>query len=213
MIKVYYAYPELTSEDSLKRLVEPLSKKGHCRLAGLKRKEDRILMLTASFLLKEALSQNGFSEYQLRNLQHSQTGRPFFDGAAFDFSISHTEKCAALAFAENCRVGFDIEKIKDIDIDDFESIFSPVVWNLINTSEAKIRSFYSYWTLLESAVKADGRGLPLTTFNKIEINCNQVEIEGEKWYSQHQYFDSSISCCIASDKKQKKIELIEVKLP
>jgi 4'-phosphopantetheinyl transferase len=213
MIKVYYAYSELANEDCLKWQVEPLSKKALLRLAGLKRKEDRILMLTALYLLKKALLQSGNSDYQLQNLQYSQSGRPFFEGAAFDFNISHTEQCSAVAFAQDSRVGIDIERIKAIDFADFENIFSLEVWKSINTSEAITSSFYFYWTLLESAVKADGRGLPLIASNKLEIRTNPIEIDGTKWYFQHQYFNSSISCCISSDRKQIIVELNEVKLP
>jgi 4'-phosphopantetheinyl transferase len=131
MIKVYYAYPELANEARLKQLVDPLSIEVQNRLLGLKRKENRILKLTASFLLKQTLSIHGYNSYPLQELQYSQWGKPFFRGAAFDFSISHTENCAAIAFADKNRVGIDIEKMKPIDFADFDNIFSQEVWNFI----------------------------------------------------------------------------------
>lgn len=212
MIKLYYAYTQNVSEIQLSQEVKPLSEKAQSHLSGLKREEDRLLTLAASFLLKEALLKNGFCGYSLCNLQHTSAGKPFFDGAPFDFSISHTENCAALAFSVHQKVGIDIEKIKPVDFADFETVFPPEVRNSIKSSNAQTTTFYSYWTLLESAVKADGRGLSLTSGRKMTITNNQVIIDGYTWYTKHQHFDPSISCCIASNIKPESVELIEVRL-
>jgi len=212
MIKVYYAYSEYISEDALYQEIKPLPKLVQSRLESFKRKEDRLIRMTAYYLLKQALEKNGRLGYRLPDLQYTAEGKPFFTGTDFDFSISHTEQCAAVAISDR-RVGIDIEKVKTIDFNDFKNIFPGGVWNSINTSADKTGTFYSYWTILESAVKADGRGLPLTSSNHLEIKTHHVIIEGEKWYTQHLCFDRTISCCIASDRKQEAIQLTEVKLP
>ncbi|MDX9882072.1 MAG: 4'-phosphopantetheinyl transferase superfamily protein [Prolixibacteraceae bacterium] len=211
MIKVYYAYTEYVAEAELNELVKPLSEQVKSRLAGFKKEEDRLLLLTASYLLKEALAKNGYPDYRLKNLQYTQAGKPFFPGSPFDFSISHTDYCAAVAFSTNCRVGIDIEKIKTVDLADFKTVFPEEVWTEIETSVEPTETFYSHWTLLESAVKADGRGLPLLSSNHVKVKDGQVIINGKRWFSQHLSFDPSISCCIASGLKQETVELIEIK--
>lgn len=212
MIKVYYAYTEFFREDSLLQVINPLSRLVQSRLKSFKRKEDRLLRMIAYFLLKQALKQNGCSFYQLQDIQYTGHGKPFFSGADFDFSISHTKQCAVVAFSDS-RVGIDIEKMEPIDISDFKDIFPREAWNSIHASADKNGTFYKYWTLLESVVKADGRGLSLTSSHQFTMNPSHVFIEGQKWYFQHPYFDRSISCCIASDQKQETIELTEVRLP
>lgn len=213
MIRVYYAYTEFTTEDQLTWLLKPLSAEMQRRLTVFKREEDRLLMLTASFLLREALKKNGYSGFQLQNLQYSPAGKPFFPDAPFDFSLSHTGKCAAVAVSDNCRVGIDIEKINQVDFADFENVFSWKVWEVIEASEDPTGTFYAYWTLLESAAKADGRGLPLISSNRLIISDNKVIIEGKEWYPQHHSFDPSICCCISSERTNETVELFEVKLP
>ncbi|EKD30795.1 MAG: 4'-phosphopantetheinyl transferase [uncultured bacterium] len=210
MIKVYFANTAIIQKadpDCLKSLLSPESKS---RLAGLKRDVDKNLLLTSSVLLAQMLFENGYENYKACNLQYNTTGRPFFPDSPFDFNISHTDNCAAVVFSESCRVGMDIEKIKEVDLLDFENIFSKEVWNIIHSSGNKIRKFYYYWTQLESAIKADGRGLSLVPSGNIEIRDDRVLIDGTSWFSHHNDICTAISCCIASDKEEKNISFREL---
>ena len=210
MIQIYYAYPDIIKESNLDDLTSQLSLRYKSRLAGFKRDEDKLLLLTSSVLLSKILLDNGYNDYEICDLQYSKTGRPFFLDSPFDFNISHTENCAIVAFSESGRVGIDIEKIKDVDFLDFESIFSDKVWNKIYLSDNKNKMFYYYWTLLESALKADGRGLSLISSKKVAIKNDQVIIGGKEWFSHHQNFDSTISCCVTSNKEDEAILLHEI---
>ena len=210
MITVYFANTSIiqkTDPECLKVLLSPDSKS---KLAGLKREVDRNLLLTTSVLLTQMLFENGFKSYKTCDLQYSNTGRPFFSDSPFDFNISHTDNCAAVVFSENCRVGIDIERIKEVGLQDFENIFSKEVWNIIHSSGNKIRKFYYYWTQLESAIKADGRGLSLVPSGNIEIGDDRVLIDGINWFSHHNDISTAISCCIASDKEEKNIHFREL---
>lgn len=206
MIKTYFASTDIiqkTDEDYLKKMLSPDLKS---RLAGLKRNEDKSLLLTTSVLLTRVLCENGHENYKVCDLQYSKTGRPFFPDSKFDFNISHTGNLVAIAFSEDCRVGIDIERITDVDFSDFENIFSREIWDNIYSSEDKIRKFYHYWTLLESAVKADGRGLSLTSAGCIKIKKDVALIEGKRWYFYHNDACTAISCCITSDKDKEIVD-------
>lgn len=210
MIKVYFANTGIIQKvdpDCLRSLLSPISKS---KLVGFKRDVDRSLLLTSSVLLTQMLFENGFENYKTSDLQYSNTGRPFFPDSPFDFNVSHTDNFAAVVFSENCRVGIDIERIKDVDLRDFENIFSKEVWNIIHSSGNKIREFYYYWTQLESAIKADGRGLSLVPSGNIEIRDDRVLIDGRSWFSHHNDICTAISCCIASDKEIKNISFREL---
>lgn len=207
MIQVYYAYTDILQKKNLNIYIEMLSPKTKSKLAGLKRSEDKDLLLLSSLLLSKLLQENGHADYNQIDLQYSDSGRPFFADSPFDFNISHTANCAAVAYSENRRIGLDIEKIMEIDFSDFEYLFSKKEWDKINSSTNKNRTFFHYWTLLESALKADGRGLPLISSDKILIRDDMVYIDGKQWFSEHKLFDPSISCCITSDRKIEAISM------
>ncbi len=210
MIQIYYAYTDILKGSDLDNLIAQLSLNDKLKLAGLKRNEDKLLLLTSLILLSKVLFENGYNDYKLCDLKYSNTGRPFFPDSPFDFNISHTDNCSAVVFSENGRVGIDIERIKDVDFADFENIFSEEVWNNIHSSEVKLRKFYYYWTLLESAVKADSRGLSLISAKKLVITNDQVIIDCKKLFSYHNDFSPTISCCITSDKKHETINSQEL---
>jgi 4'-phosphopantetheinyl transferase len=212
MIQIYYAYTDILQNTNLDCFIAQLSFKTKSKYFALKRKEDKDLLIISSILLSKLLDENVQNDLKLSDLQYSNTGRPFFADSRFDFNISHTDNCAAVAYSQNCRIGIDIEKINDVNFSDFENIFSEKEWNLIYSSDNKNETFYNYWTLLESALKADGRGLSLISSNKIAICNDQVFIDGTVWFSKRILFDSSISCCISSNRKIEDINIHKIEI-
>jgi 4'-phosphopantetheinyl transferase len=210
MIQVYYAYTASITEIDLYNLVDPISQRMKFRIAGFKKEEDRLLMLASLFLLKQTLIKNSISAYKLEDLKLTDYGKPYFEGASFNFSISHSDGCAAVSFSTSSLVGLDIEKIKTVEFSDFKNIFPRDVWNDINASTDSKATFYHYWTLMESAIKADGRGLSLISNKQVNIIGRHAIIDGVRWYSEHHLFDPDFSCCITSS-KQEDIRLAEVK--
>ncbi|MGE5458201.1 MAG: 4'-phosphopantetheinyl transferase family protein [Methanococcaceae archaeon] len=200
MIKIYYAYTDILLNNDLADFHRQLPLPAKTKLSQLKRDEDKHLLLTSLILLSKALSDNGYADFKLSGLQYTEAGRPFFAGSPFDFNISHTADCAAVAFSKNCRVGIDVEKITEIDLSDFTDYFTIEQWNDIYSDEDKYKRFYYYWTLIESGVKADGRGLSLITTQSINLTAGRLFIDNVQWFYNHYYFDQLISCCITTDK-------------
>ena len=212
MIQIYYAYTDILNNINLDQFIAQLSFKTKSRYFALKRKEDKDLLILSAILLSKLLAENVPNDLKLSDLKYNAAGRPFFEDSTFDFNISHTDNCAAVAYSQNCSIGIDIEKIKDVDFSDFENIFSEKEWNLIYSSDNKNKTFHNYWTLLESALKADGRGLSLISSNKIALSNDQVFIDGTVWFSKHIFFDSSISCCISSNRKIEDINIHKIEI-
>ncbi len=210
MIQIYYANTNIIQNANLDSIVSQLSSKNKTRLCSFRRKEDRELLLVSSILLVKLLEDSGNSDYKLSDIQYSAAGKPYFEGSNFDFNISHTDDCAVVAFAVNRRIGIDIEKIKDIDLSDFENILPINLWDQIHLSGNKIRTFYHYWTLLESALKADGGGLSLVSSGKVLIKNNCVILDGKHWFSEHMNFDPLFSCCLSSDKEIEAVNMIKI---
>ena len=211
MIRVYYAYTDLLPKGKLDDLLTTLSERNQSKWAGYKRLEDKLLLLASSAVLAKVLLENGYPDYKIGDLQYTVEGRPFFPNAPFDFNISHTERCTAVAFSEKGSVGIDIETIKAVDFSDFDLVFTKEVWDKIHASNNENQMFFHFWTLLESAVKADGRGLSKISFKNILLQDNHVILDGNVWFSHHQDFDSSITCCLTSNKQNETVELREIR--
>jgi len=94
------------------------------------------------------------------------------------FNISHSGNCVVCAVDEKA-VGVDIEVIKPIDFNIAERFFSKAEYlTLINQpKEMQMKYFYMIWTLKESYIKADGRGLslPLNSFS-IDIKHDKISV-------------------------------------
>jgi 4'-phosphopantetheinyl transferase len=200
MIWIYYAYTDILPDGNLDLLIGQLSLQTQSKLSLLKRNEDRRQLLTSLVLLSKALGDNGCADFRLNRMQYGKTGRPFFSDSPFDFNISHTENFAAVAFSKDCRVGIDVEKIKETDISDFTDYFASEQWEDINSATDRWKRFYHYWTLLESGGKADGRGLSLLSTHGIRLKNAGLFIDNVEWYYRHYDFDQSISCCVTTDK-------------
>jgi len=211
MIKIYYAYTDILPTNRMDQLETKIPERERLKLDRFRRKEDKLLHLTAILLLSKALRENGFDRYRLQDLCFTNEGRPFFQNESFDFNISHSGNMAALAFSNKGRVGIDLETIVDVDFVDFETVFSREVWDKIHASDSPIRQFFFFWTQLESAVKADGRGLPVLSTAHTKILKDLVLIDGKEWSSHPINLDPSISCCVSSESKDDAIERIEIK--
>jgi 4'-phosphopantetheinyl transferase len=208
MIQLYYAYTDIIVNSNTDDLSEQLPFNAKSKLQHYKKDTDKHLLLASMVLLLKLLKDNGCIEFQLKDLEYTEAGRPFFPGSHFDFNISHTDNCAAVVFSKDCRLGIDIEKILETDFADFTDYFTPKQWNDIYSSTDKLSRFYYYWTLFESAVKADGRGLSIISEKKVKLVNSNLFIENTEWFCKHYNFDSSISCCITADKNN---ELCSIK--
>jgi 4'-phosphopantetheinyl transferase len=208
MIQLYYAYTDILINRNTDDLTEQLPFQIKSKLQHYKKDTDKHLLLTSMILLLQLLKDNGCNEFKLKDLEYTETGRPFYPGSYFDFNISHTDNCAAVVFSNDSRVGLDIEKIQETDFTDFTDYFTPEQWEDIYSSEDKLSRFYYYWTLFESAVKADGRGLSIFSEKKVKLVNGNLFIENAEWFNKHYSFDSTISCCITTNKKN---ELCSIK--
>ena len=80
----------------------------------------------------------------------------------FEFSISQTDGLAVLAFAWDCRVGVDVEKLAtDVDIHSVgQAVFSDHEQAAVSASTRDASSaFFTIWTRKEALLKAVGTGL------------------------------------------------------
>lgn len=94
----------------------------------------------------------------------SPLGKPFLQepcGAGLGFSVSSTTGIALLAFARNCYLGVDVERVvAGIDISAIgHQVFSSIEHKYLEQVQIdRIPSFYKLWTRKEALLKAIGTG-------------------------------------------------------
>jgi len=94
-------------------------------------------------------------------------------------------------------VGVDVEKMKDIPINNFKNIFSDEEWNNVSTDKS-LRSFYTYWTKKEAFLKAIGTGMNIPLKN-ITIPGNKIVWENREWFLEEIKLDKDYLSHVSSD--------------
>jgi len=115
------------------------------------------------------LSENIFFNY-------TYFGKPFLPGADnFHFNISHSGEWVVCATDEK-PVGIDIERVSPIDVDIAKNYFSAGEYADLLAKKASEQSacFYDLWTLKESYIKQNGKGL------SIALDSFSIRIDEEK---------------------------------
>ncbi len=185
--------PKYLYQDYLSKLPFELQEKNQ----RFVRWQDRHANLFGKLLLLEALNKNGDDTFSLSDLKYNSYKRPYFE-EGFDFNISHAGEYVICAFSKDVNLGVDIEKISDINFDHFNKIMTPNQWNDIHASTNPTTTFFDYWTMKESVIKADGRGLSIPLL-QIQEKDREVCYENKQWYIQHIEINEAYSTCLATN--------------
>ncbi len=142
-------------------------------------------------------------------LQFDEHNRPFLPDTAVDFNISHSGAYVVSAFSAIHRLGIDVEFKKSVTLEDFQYTMNDSQWAEIMAATDPFDKFFEYWTIKESVIKADGRGLsiPLTD---IIIEDGKVNYDGHTWFLYPLQFDDHHKCCLAADQEGITPQLREV---
>ncbi|WBW96393.1 4'-phosphopantetheinyl transferase family protein [Oceanirhabdus sp. W0125-5] len=137
------------------------------------------------------------------------------------FNYSHSGDWIVCAVSE-FNVGIDVEQIKDIDMAIAERFFSKIEYDdLMELREDKqLEYFYDLWTLKESYIKWDGRGLaiPLRDFSFRINHNNYIEFYSEKHNNKcffKQYLidlEYKLSVCSIKEEFCNSIEVLDLEV-
>jgi 4'-phosphopantetheinyl transferase len=136
----------------------------------------------------------------LELLETTTFNRPYLPNSKADFNISHAGKFVICALGSDMKLGIDIEDRKEVDFNDFTRTMNSPQWDQILTSEDPYSKFFEYWSIKESAIKADGRGLsiPLT---EITINSGTVSYADKAWHIKSFKLDPEHFGCLACNQR------------
>lgn len=178
------------------------------RLSRFKRWQDQHAFLLGKLLTQQALCSVGYPADSLYRLQYNEYNRPFLDHTV-DFNISHTGEYIVCAITTWGRVGIDIELIRPINLDDFYHYLSPPEWQTIVNSPTPLAVFYNYWTIKESIIKADGRGLSIPLLD-IQIEEDKVRLYEQTWFINHISIDSRYVCHCATNWSSPHLQISKI---
>lgn len=170
-----------------------------------RRWQDRHLHLFGKLLLLSGLKDYGYSISILDEIKFNQYSRPYVDGN-IDFNISHSGEYVICAIGKGLRLGIDIEEIIEINLNDFRQVMTYEQWYDIIDSKDPIRSFFKYWTIKESVIKADSRGLSIPLLD-IHVNNDEVFYEDKMWYLKNLNFINQYCATLATNKQDVIVEL------
>ena len=206
MIHIYYTkfnkpLPTHTYNNFLNCLPVSLQEKN----LQYRRWQDRYSHLFGKLLLLTGLEEFGYKDNILNEIKYDENSRPFID-ERIDFNISHSGEYVICAFGKGIKLGVDIEQIKEINFDDFKQVMTSEQWKDINQSSNSTRSFFKYWTIKESVLKADSRGLSIPLLN-IHVENNKVSYDNRTWFLDEIKLDKRYSTFLASNIKNCNLEL------
>ncbi len=138
------------------------------------------------------------SDCSLHDISTNEWGRPFFKNSKIDFNISHTDGCVVCIITDEGRAGIDIELIRAIDTDDFRRHMNDKQWQEI-AADGSYVSFYKYWTMKESVIKGEGRGLSIPLADVLTDTQGTAALYGYRWNLTEVFIDNRYVCYAATD--------------
>ena len=209
MIKIYcYQFDSPLPDEQWSIYCNLLPNETLRKILRYHRWQDRHAALFGRLLLKQALVEAGYTSSCLASLTFDSYNRPSID-SNIDFNISHSEAYVLCTISKKGRVGIDIEYMKDIDIHYYRDFMSNSEWYNITYDKAPIRRFYHYWTIKESVMKADGRGLNIPPHDIISYPGHAI-VYNKKWGLKKIPITNNQYCCHLAFEKYKQFKLSSI---
>jgi len=167
--------------------------------------EDALMSLTAEILIRAVVCSKLGIKNESVKFNRTTYGKPYLEGYDdFHFNLSHSGSWVVCAVSSK-PVGIDIEKIREVDLDIAKRFFSKEEASDLFAKEdnEKTEYFFELWTLKESYIKADGRGLslPLNSFFFRIENDNVIfvsESEKKKFFFKRYDIDKGYKLAVCS---------------
>jgi len=158
MIEVlFYDTKKLPANASLDFLIKDFSVEDKERALRYRTVQDGINFAIGRLMLQSALKSKGINPDLIYRLFINNSGKPTLPNLFFN--ISHSGSYVVCAFSEEIEMGIDIEVIREMDVPNFKSWFTPNEWNTIQESTNPSLTLLNYWTAKESVLKLVGTDL------------------------------------------------------
>ena len=198
MIDLFYTFFDTPlATDTWNSYLQNVPEEIQTQVMRFKRWQDRHSCLLGKILLREGLKKHGYPPDCLNNLSYSTYKRPFIDNS-IDFNISHSGEYVMCAINTDGRVGIDIERKKPLNFAEFRNYMTPDEWDTMREAPDQSEYFYDLWTVKESVIKAEGKGLsiPLLDIHRVGDTAN---FNKNIWYIKKVAIDLNYSCHVVTN--------------
>lgn len=152
------------SADFYNKWLTKLSEARQQKILQFKFQKSRNQSLCAGVLFKYVLERNKINEDDIE-IDTSGYGKPYIKNKPhIHFNLSHSNEYAACVFSTE-KIGIDIQHHEKDNLNIAKHFFSSLECEFINrfsTMEKRCEAFYRIWTLKESYIKSDGRGMAIS---------------------------------------------------
>jgi len=176
------------------------------RIRRYRKEENKYQLMLGRLLLKEGMQQLGYRDFKLADLSYNEFNCPLWR-PAIHFNIAHSGNVVGCAFSEVLKIGLDIEKIRPINLKDFEYILNKLDHENIAKSANPYDTFFKIWTIKEAVTKAIGKGLSIDV-QEIYIYENYAVLEEVKWYYKTLTLATDFAAHLIMDKNE--LERVEI---
>jgi len=206
MLDTYILKIDRTIEkDNFDGLLSSVSEEKKERISRFHRFEDAQRSLLGDVLARYAICKRLGVKNKDLVFGVNEYGKPILIAPSrIHFNISHSGNWVACAIDES-QVGIDVEEIKPISFKIAERFFSrdEYLALLSQPEKTQLKYFYMIWTLKESYIKAEGKGLsiPLNSFT-VRIETNNINVivgnKAREFYFYQSFLDSDVVYAICT---------------
>lgn len=203
-------FNEPWAQEEFNRLIRLVPEELHESIMKYDDWELRQGSLARKLLLIHGLKQFGLDIDQiLTRVLFTEKGKPYLDGGPH-FTLANDGNCAVAALCSDSVLGIDLERIKPINLSDYQAQMTYLEWREIYSHVIPLRRFYEFWTIKESVIKADGERE--TALKDIYIQPNVAFCHATYWYIHPVEVDYGYVCFLVCSDPHMDIELEEVDL-
>lgn len=208
VLKIYAVKINQIEKQLFDRMLLHVSNEEQKRIKRFKKYEDALRGLTAKILLRFIVVSILGMDNKSICFEKNEYGKPLLAGVKdFHFNLSHSGDWVVCA-VDNVPVGIDVEKIRDVNLNLSERFFTKEEHDYLSAMDSKKRTeaFFELWTLKESYIKAEGRGLsiPLNSFS-FSISRGNIDFKNsnnyDKWYFKQYEIDPFYKLSVCSKNK------------
>ena len=163
--------------------------------------------VVAYLLLSKILREKNIDIHNL-DYSYRASGKPYFKNSLLKFNISHSDVMVAVV-VDSFEIGLDIEKIKPVDADMLDYVYSKQEQKNYHQMLLDEEFFCKTWTLKESYAKYKGQGLNID-FSSLTFNLNRNFLKKDNVFiNSFKIADYFLSVC--SERKQVEVQYLEFK--
>ena len=177
------------------------------RIRRYRKEENKYQLMLGRILLKEGMQHLGYRDFQLADLYYNEFNCPLWR-PDIQFNIAHSGNIVGCAFSETLKIGLDIEKIRPINLADFDYILNEMDQEYLTKAMNPYYAFFKIWTIKEAVTKAIGKGLAIDV-QQIYIYEDYAVLGEVKWYYKRLDFATDFATHLVMDENELERVAIE----